>query len=70
MNLHSPEYYIIGDEVFNYSDQLLTLRSGYGLDQWKDSFNFHLSSMQQCSERAFARLTQKCGIFWCIKMQF
>ena len=58
------EYYMIGDEAFVCSDQLLTPWSGHGLDLWRDSFNFHLSSMRQCIERAFAHLTQKWGIFW------
>ena len=48
---------------FVCSDQLLTPWGGHGLDLWRDSFNFHLSSMRQCIERAFAHLTQKWGIF-------
>ena len=44
---------------FVCSDQLLTPWGGHGLDLWRDCFNFHLSSMRQCIERAFAHLTQK-----------
>ena len=57
-------YYFIGDEAFTNSAQLLTPWSGHGLDTWKDSFNYHLSSMRQCIERAFGLLTQRWGIFW------
>ena len=44
--------------------QLWTPWSGHNLDEWKDAFNYHLSAMRQCIERAFALLTQKWGIFW------
>ena len=59
-----PQFYIIGDEAFTCSQQLLTPWGGHGLDEWKDSFNYHLSAMRQCIERAFALLTSKWGIFW------
>ena len=57
-------YYIIGDEAFVNSEHLLTPWSGTGLGVWKDSFNYHLSSMRQCIERAFGLLTQRWGVFW------
>jgi hypothetical protein len=57
-------FYFIGDEAFVCSTQFLVPWSGHGLDAWKDSFNFHLSVMRQCIERAFALLTQRWGIFW------
>eukprot|EP00600_Ochromonadales_sp_CCMP1393_P011227 CAMPEP_0175017390 /NCGR_PEP_ID=MMETSP0005-20121125/12371_1 /TAXON_ID=420556 /ORGANISM="Ochromonas sp., Strain CCMP1393" /LENGTH=398 /DNA_ID=CAMNT_0016274799 /DNA_START=829 /DNA_END=2026 /DNA_ORIENTATION=+ len=47
------EYFFIGDEAFVNSNQLMVPWSGHGLDPWRDSFNFHLSSMRQCIERAF-----------------
>ena len=59
-----PKYYFIGDEAFSNTNQFLVPWSGHGLDPWKDSFNFHLSSMRQCIERAFGILTQRWGIFW------
>lgn len=58
------DFVIIGDEAFVTSEQLWTPWSGHGLDEWKDAFNYHLSAMRQCIERAFALLTQKWGIFW------
>lgn len=60
-----PErYYFIGDEAFVNTNQFLVPYSGTGLRRDKDSFNYHLSSMRQCIERAFSLLTQRWGIFW------
>jgi hypothetical protein len=59
-----PQFFLIGDEAFICSNQLLVPYSGRGLGIWKDSFNFHLSVMRQCIERAFAILTQRWGILW------
>lgn len=58
------QYYFIGDEAFVNRDQFLVPYSGSGLERAKDSFNYHLSSMRQCIERAFSLLTQRWGIFW------
>lgn len=64
-NNELPEqYYFIGDEAFCCTNQFLVPWSGRGLDPWKDSFNFHLSSMRQTIECAFGMLTQRWGIFW------
>lgn len=57
-------FYVIGDEAFTTTDQLLTPYSGHGLDAWQDSFNYHLSAMRQCIERAFGLLTNRWGILW------
>ena len=46
------------NEAFINTNQFLVL------DPWKDSFNYHLSSMRQCIERAFGILTKQWGIFW------
>jgi hypothetical protein len=60
-----PEkYYFVGDEAFTNCPQFLTPWSGHGLDIWSSSFNYHLSAMRQCIERAFGMLTQRWGIFW------
>lgn len=59
-----PQFYIIGDEAFTTTDQMLTPYGGHSIGEWKDSFNFHLSRMRQCVERAFALLTQRWGILW------
>ena len=58
------QYYIVGDEAFVNTNQLLTPWSGRGLGNWKISFNFHLSAMRQCVERAFGQLIKRWGIFW------
>lgn len=58
------EFYAIGDEAFTTTDQLLTPYGGHGLDPWQDSFNYHLSAMRQCIERAFGLLTNRWGILW------
>jgi hypothetical protein len=59
-----PEYYVIGDEAFVCTQNFLIPWSGGNLGPWKDSFNYHLSSMRQCIERAFGMLTRRWGIFW------
>ena len=58
------QFFIIGDEAFNCTNQLLVPYSGRSLGIWRDSFNFHLSVMRQCIERAFAILVQRWGILW------
>ena len=58
------QYYLIGDEAFTNTPQFLTPYSGMGIEIWPDSFNYHLSSMRQCIERAFGLLTKRWGIFW------
>jgi hypothetical protein len=58
------DYYVIGDEAFVNTQQFLVPWGGRNLGIWKDSFNYHLSSMRQCIERAFGLLTQRWGIFW------
>jgi hypothetical protein len=37
------DYFIIGDEAFQCSEQMLVSYGGRGLGTWKDSFNYHLS---------------------------
>jgi hypothetical protein len=62
----SEDFFVIGDEAFQNTQQFLTPWSGRGLivsDPYKDSFNYHLSAMRQCIERAFGILTQRWGIF-------
>jgi hypothetical protein len=56
-------YYGVGDEAFICTDTLLTPWSGRGLDRNKDSFNFLLSAMRQCIERAFGMFVGRWGIF-------
>ena len=60
-----PEpYYFIGDDAFVNTDKFLIPYAGRGLGDWKDSYNYHLSLMRQCIERAFGILTQRWGVFW------
>ena len=56
-------FYAVGDEAFVCTDTLLTPWSGRGLSRDKDSFNFFLSSMRQCIERAFGVFLGRWGIF-------
>jgi DDE superfamily endonuclease len=58
------KYFIIGDEAFSNTDQMLSPYPGRGLGKWKDSFNFWLSHSRQSIERAFGMLTMRFGIFW------
>ena len=58
------EYYVIGDEAFVCTNNFLVPYSGRGIGVAKDSFNYMLSRMRQCIERAFALLVQRWGILW------
>ena len=58
------EFFIIGDEAFTNTNQVLSPWPGRGLGPYKDAFNFWLSHSRQCIERAFGMLTQRWGIFW------
>ncbi len=58
------EFYVIDDEAFTNTEQILSPWPGRGLAPWKDSVNYHLSSMRQCIERAFGLLTQRWGVYW------
>jgi hypothetical protein len=58
------QYYFIGDEAFVNTNQFLVPWSGRGLGLYRDSFNYHLSRMRQCIERAFGIMTQRWGVFW------
>ena len=58
------EFYIIGDEAFVTGPQFLTPWSGHGIGRAKDTFNYNLSAMRQCIERAFGIMTKRWGIFW------
>ncbi len=57
-------FYIISDEALPCTEFVLTPFGGRGLGIWRDSFNYHLSVMRQCIERAFAVLVKRWGIFW------
>jgi len=56
------KYYLIGDEAFVTSFQLLSPWGGTGLASDKDSFNYHLSRQRQTVERAFGIMVQRWGI--------
>ena len=57
------EYYIIGDDAFSCTKQLLTPWAGQRLGVNKDAFNYHLSARRQVIERAFGMFTRRWGIF-------
>lgn len=60
----ADEYFIIGDEAFTCTQQVLSPWPGRGIGLWKDSFNYWLSHSRQVIERAFGMLTMRWGIFW------
>ena len=53
------EYFVIGDEAFRNTNKFLVPWKGHSITAWKSSFNFHLSSMRQCIERAFGILVAR-----------
>jgi hypothetical protein len=56
--------YGICDEALECTEKMLVPYRGTGLGMWKDSFNYHLSSMRQFIQRAFGMLMERWGIFW------
>jgi hypothetical protein len=63
-NLLQEKYFFISDEAISSTEQILSPFGGRGIGVWRDSFNYHLSAMRQCIERAFGILTRRWGIFW------
>ena len=59
-----PQYYFICDEAVPANEFVLSPFGGRNIGTWRDSFNYHLSSMRQSIERAFGLLTKRWGIFW------
>jgi hypothetical protein len=59
-----PDFFFIGDEAFQNTDQFLVPYGGHGLGPWKDAFNYLLSRMRQVIERSFGIMTARWGIFW------
>lgn len=59
------DYYFIGDQAFVNTNQFLTPWPGSLQDDFaKDSFNYHLSLMRQCIERAFGLMVRRWGVLW------
>jgi hypothetical protein len=58
------KYFIIADEGLVCTNYLLTPYSGRRLSVEHDSWNYHLSALRQCIERAFGILVKRWGIFW------
>ena len=63
-NLLMEPYYAVCDEALACTENLLVPYGGRQLGIWKDSFNYHLSAMRQCIERAFGLLVGRWGILW------
>lgn len=63
-NVLPPEFFLIGDEAFSNTNQMLSPWPGRGLGRYKDSFNYWLSHSRQCVERGFGMLIMRWGIFW------
>ena len=63
-NVLPPQYFAICDEAVSSTENVLTPYGGQQIGVAKDSFNYHLSLMRQCIERAFAVLVGLWGIFW------
>jgi hypothetical protein len=63
-NMLPPQYYFVVDEAISSTEYVLCPYGGRGIGTWRDSFNYHLSCMRQCIERAFGILTRRWGIFW------
>ena len=58
------DFFLIGDDAFACTRQLLCPWPGRGIGADKDAFNYFLSHSRQCIERAFGMLVKRWGIFW------
>jgi DDE superfamily endonuclease len=58
------QYFLISDEAVVADEWVLSPYGGHNLGTWRDSFNYHLSAMRQCIERAFGLLVRRWGIYW------
>jgi hypothetical protein len=56
--------YVIGDEAFVCTNNFLVPYAGTRIGVESDSFNYYLSKMRQCIERAFGMLVTRWGILW------
>lgn len=57
-------FWIAADEAYPCSDVLLTPWPSSTLNEEKDAFNFHLSSLRIHIEQAFGMLVNRWGILW------
>jgi hypothetical protein len=58
------QYFIIGDEAFSCTEQMLSPYSGRGLGKYKDSFNSWLSHSRQAIESAFGMQGMRWTAIW------
>jgi len=58
------QFYLVSDEAVSSTEYVVSPYSGRSIGLYRDSFNYHLSAMRQCIERAFGLLTRRWGIFW------
>jgi hypothetical protein len=57
------KYFNIGDDGFVNTNNFLTPLYGHSVTTYQDSYNYHLSAMRQCIERAFGILVRRWGFF-------
>jgi hypothetical protein len=58
------KYFAIGDDGFVNTNNFLTPLCGNSVTTYQDSYNYHISAMRQCIERAFGILVKRWGILW------
>lgn len=56
--------HVVLDEAYPCKGQEISPYKGRALDEYQDSFNYHLSLHRQVIERAFGLLVARWGIFW------
>ena len=56
-------YYIIGDDAYKASTQVVTPHPGTTIEQSKDSFNFYHSRTWMVVERAFGHFKKRWGMY-------
>ena len=59
-----PDYFLVGDEAYVCTENLLTPFPGNELSNERSSYNYFISRMRQTIERSFGILVARCGIFW------
>lgn len=63
-NKYDYKFYAIGDDAFINTCNFLTPIPGRGIGDYKDAYNYYISAMRQCIERAFGILVKRWGILW------
>lgn len=63
-SLENTPYFLVGDNAYRLSDQLLIPYSGNNLTECERTYNYYLSQLRIRIEMVFGQMTTKWRIFW------